>query len=192
MARETAYIEAVEPASNPAEVFFEAVIVPHRSLSPRGLRILLGAIMALCCGTSTVFWLLGAWPVVGFSGVEILLAVTLLRLNAQARKESELVRLSARGLHVIRTDAKGRGTEVTLPPAWLRLSLEEIPGRVPRLVLGARGAWTEIASSLGELEKRDLAAALQQALHRWNNPVFDNPQLRVDPDLDAGSRLQPG
>jgi hypothetical protein len=38
----------------------------------------------------------------------------------------------------------------------------------------------QVATALGEREKRDLAAALRAALHRYRNPVFDNPQLRGD------------
>ncbi len=36
----------------------------------------------------------------------------------------------------------------------------------------------EVGRSLGETEKRDLAAALQEALYRWRHPRFDNAQLR--------------
>ena len=36
----------------------------------------------------------------------------------------------------------------------------------------------EVGAELGEAEKRDLAEALNLALHRHRNPVFDNPQLR--------------
>jgi uncharacterized membrane protein len=56
--------------------------------------------------------------------------------------------------------------------------LEERPGRVPALVLVERHRRMEIGQSLGEDEKRDLAQALGEALHRLRNPVFDNPQLR--------------
>jgi hypothetical protein len=38
----------------------------------------------------------------------------------------------------------------------------------------------EIATSLGEVEKRDLWEALRDALHRLRSPRFDNPQLRAD------------
>jgi len=48
---------------------------------------------------------------------------------------------------------------------------------VPRLLLSVRGRSEEVARALGEAAKRDLAAALTRALHRWRNPRFDNPQL---------------
>jgi uncharacterized membrane protein len=65
-----------------------------------------------------------------------------------------------------------------LPPTWLNVRLTERAGRVPLLTLDARDFSEEVGRCLGEAEKRDLAAALDAALHRWRNPRFDNPQLR--------------
>jgi uncharacterized membrane protein len=157
---------------------FQAVIVPHRSLSEAGLRRLLVVICVMCGASAACFVWLGAWPVGGFTGLELLLAGFLFRLNARAARGSELVLLSERGLRVLRTDPDGVKRQITLSPAWLNLIVEERPGRVPGLVLTARDIRVEIGRTLGEAEKRDLADALGEALDRLRNPVFDNPQLR--------------
>jgi uncharacterized membrane protein len=73
---------------------------------------------------------------------------------------------------------QGRRERYSLQPYWLNVVLEERAGTVPKLLLSARGAQYEVARALGEAQKRDLAAALNRALHRWRNPRFDNPQLR--------------
>lgn len=159
------------------EVLFEALMVPHRSLSRRGLWLVLAAIGAVCAANLVVFSLLRAWPVCGFAGAELLLAAMLLRLNALGARASEMLLLTPQALRVIRTDRKGRRVERSLPPAWLNVEVQERPGRVPALWLGTRGAREEVGRFLGEAEKRDLARALTEALHRWRNPVFDNPQL---------------
>jgi uncharacterized membrane protein len=164
------------PASG--ELLFEAVIVPHRSLSPRGLAILLGVITGLCGLTALRFWLIGAWPVIGFSVVEVGLACWLIQTNARSARSSELVLLRENTLQIVRIDPRGRRQERSLDPAWLNVLVEEAPGRVPRLVLTARNVREEIAVSLGETEKRDLAAVLGAALHHRRNPTFENSQLR--------------
>ncbi len=156
---------------------FEAVIVPHRSLSPRGLRWLIGLICGLCALTAFRFWLIGAWPVVVFSVVEVGLAVLLLRINASRARASEMILLTDNALRVVRTTAAGRREERALPPTWLNVALEETPGRAPRLFLVARGVREEIGAPLGEAERRDLARALSEALHGARNPRFHNPQL---------------
>ena len=164
------------------ELLFEAVIVPHRSLSRRGMATLIGALCSISFATGTLFWLLGAWPIIGFNGGEIALAVALLRLNARARRAREVVALTTAGLRITRTDLHGRTNERLLSCAWLTTRLHESPGRIPSLWLVARGEREEIGRALGEAEKRDLAGALRAALHRVQNPVFDNPQLREDPE----------
>jgi uncharacterized membrane protein len=158
---------------------FEAVIVPHRSLSPRGLRILIAAICLLSAVMALRFWFIGAWPVAGFSVIEVGLAIFLLRLNASRARSSELILLSADALRIVRTDKAGRRQERVLQIGWLNAVIDDPPGRVPRLLLVAHGVREEIAASLGEAEKRDLWAALSAALHQLRNPNFDNPQLRA-------------
>ena len=154
------------------------MIVPHRSLSERHLRRLLLVICAICGISAAAFVWLGAWPVGGFTGLELLLAAFLFRLNARAVRGSELVLLTEAGLRVLRTDPDGTKREVVLSPAWLNVIVEERPGRVPGVLLAARDKRVEIARSLGEDEKRDLAQALGDALERLRSPRFDNPQLR--------------
>jgi uncharacterized membrane protein len=163
------------------ETLFEAVIIPHRSLSPRGLRILIAVICLLSGLIVLRFWFIGAWPVAGFSAVEVGVAIFLLRLNASRARASELVLLSEDALRIVRTGRAGRRDERVLPVGWLNVVLDEQPGRVPKLLLVARGVREEIATTLGEAEKRDLWSALREALHQARNPSFDNAQLRTHP-----------
>ncbi len=159
---------------------FEAVIVPYRSLSRRGLAILMVVIGLLCALIVLRFWLIGAWPVAGFGVVEVGLAIYLLHLNASRARASELILLSTNALRIVRTNRRGRMEEHALPVGWLNATLEEPRGQVPRLVLVAHGVREEIATMLGEAEKRDLWLALRDVLYQLRSPNFDNPQLRDD------------
>ncbi len=158
---------------------FQAEITPHRSLSPRGMSLVIGFLCLTSLGITLLFWWLGAWPVAGFNGGEMLIAVVLLRANARAKREREVLLLSERGFRILRFDQNGQRTESTMPSDWLNVTLRERPGRVPGLFLSAHGQMEEVARALGEAEKRDLAQAISGALYRWRHPVFDNPQLRV-------------
>ena len=158
-------------------VLFEAMIVRHRSLSRRGLVLVMAAIGVVCVANVAASALLRAWPVTGFAGAELVLAAVLLRMNALGARASELLLLTPEALRLVRTDARGRRQERVLQPTWLAVQMEERPGRVPALWVAAHGVREELGRFLGEAEKRDLARALAEALHRWRNPVFDNPQL---------------
>jgi uncharacterized membrane protein len=91
-----------------------------------------------------------------------------------------MILLSEDALRIVRTDRRGRRRQRVLPAGWLNATLDEPPGQVPRLLLVAHGVREEIATTLGEAEKRDLWAALRDALYRLRSPSFDNPQLRTD------------
>ncbi len=155
-------------------MFFEAVIIPHRSLSRRGRIRLLGAIGFMGTISATIFFWLGAYPVVGFTGLELPLAGWLIHRHALGARASEVVIIAPSGLQIRRTNLDGKRQEITLPVGWLNVTLRETPGRVPTLLVGSRGDQQEIGRSLGEDEKRDLAQAITEALHRWRNPRFDH------------------
>ena len=97
-------------------------------------------------------------------------------------RASELVLLSEDALRIVRTGRAGQRDERVLPVGWLNVVLDERPGRVPKLLLVARGVREEIAATLGEAEKRDLWSALREALHQARNPRFDNAQLQTGPE----------
>ena len=157
---------------------FEALITPHRSMGPAGLKRLAAAILFLSSCVSTGLWLLGAWPAIAFNAVEITLALVLLVRHNRDRRSTERLVLSADGMAVHRVGRNGRTKVLQLDAGWLQAVLHERPGRTPALLLIDRGHRMEVGATLGEAEKRDLAAALRAALHRQRNPVFDNPQLR--------------
>ncbi|MDE2333678.1 MAG: DUF2244 domain-containing protein [Rhodospirillales bacterium] len=164
---------------------FEAVVTPHRSLGPRGVRLVGMAILFSCSVNATLAWLLGAWPVAIFAAVELGLASYLFRLGARVQVEERLVLTEAR-LTIQRWDRAGQVVRLDLPTAWLRVALEDRPARVPALVLRGRFRPVEVGGSLGELEKRSLAEALAEAIHELRHPTFDNPQLRSPPGGPPG------
>jgi uncharacterized membrane protein len=161
----------------PDAPFFQATVRPHRSLSRKGIFIVIGCMLLGSLAVTCLMVLLGAWPVIGFNGADIALAVFLMWLNIRAARAVEIISLRSEALDIYRTDIRGRQEHISLAPYWLNIILEERHGTVPKLLLGSRGARTEIARQLGETEKRDLAAALTRALNHWRNPSFDNPQL---------------
>lgn len=157
-------------------LLFEAISRPRQSLGGTGLRVV-AALLVLGFGASGVlFALLGAWPVLGFAGVELALVLGLFLLHrAHARRGVERISLADGQLRIRRVDGAGRLHEARLDPYWARLRLSEEAS--PRLLIGHRGRESEIGVFLNEEEKRDLARALTAALRRYREPRFDNPQL---------------
>jgi len=160
---------AAKPASR---LFFEADLRPHRSLSRGALLAVLGAMAAGSLYVTTLMYLLGAWPVIGFNGAELALAAVLFWLNARAARAREIIRLGEDAVEITRITPSGRKTMASLPPGWARAELEEHPGTVPRLIIRAQAERQEIGRALGAAQKRDLAEAINRALARWRSPRF--------------------
>jgi uncharacterized membrane protein len=171
-------MDGLSASTGTDRLIFRAVVKPHRSLSRRGVLWVIAGMVAASLTVSSLMFLLGAWPVIGFNGADILLAVFLMWLNMRAARAREIITLSEGSLTVMRMDVHGRRENFSLAPYWLNVALEERAGTVPKLLFSTRGRSYEVARQLGEAEKRDLAAALTRALHRCRNPRFDNPQLR--------------
>ena len=77
-------------------ILFDAVLEPHRSLSPEGFRLLMVCVALGGLGIGTFFLLAGAWPVFGFCGLEVLLFYGLFRLNYRQARLREYVTLTQR------------------------------------------------------------------------------------------------
>jgi len=163
-------------------ILFEAVTTPSRSFSGRGMRWLCLLLLPAAAVPAVIFALLGAWPVLPFIGLEVALVLWLVALHRRwTAAQVEEVVLTGAGLRVRATDGRGGSEEVVLEPYWARVRLEERPGAAPSLTLSARGRRVEVGRFLPPEQKAQLAQALADALRRYRDPVFDNPQLRGQP-----------
>ncbi|HET7678792.1 MAG TPA: DUF2244 domain-containing protein [Xanthobacteraceae bacterium] len=145
---------------------FSATLTPYRSLGPTGFLILMGCLGGASFATGVVFILLGAWPVFGFLGLDVLLVYIAFRANYRAANAYEEVTVTASELTVRKVTPRGRLREQwTANPRWVRLQqdIHEEFG-VERLFLISRGKRLAIAGFLGPEEKKSFARALSQAL----------------------------
>jgi uncharacterized membrane protein len=146
---------------------FDAVLYPHRSLSPRGFALLMAAVAGAAALVGLWFASRGAWPVLPFFGCEILLIWLAFRLNNRDARSFETVRLTARALTVEQVKPSGRrlATEFA-PPHWLRVELDSRPGGTSELRLASHGRSLVIGRFLTADERRELAGELRAALRR--------------------------
>jgi len=152
-------------------VLFHALLRPHRSMSPAGFRVLMGVMVAAFFGLGLGFFLVGAWPVIGFCGFEVLLIWWCFRLNFRSLRRYETLLLTDDALELRRVQPDGTAERIAFQPYWLRLRLEEAPGRSSRLVLSSHGRQISVGGFLAPDERVDLARALEQALKRQRGPA---------------------
>jgi len=154
-----------EAPSDADEAIFTARLTPHRSLGPRGFRILMGASLAATTAISLPFYLMGAWPIVGFLGLDVVAIYFAFRLNYRAARAYEDFHLSYLELKVARVQPAGRKHEWRFAPAFVRFERIDHEEFGPqRLSLISRGRRLEVARFLGPDQKAEFAGAFVKAL----------------------------
>lgn len=149
------------------EPLFAAILRPHRSLSPKGFQLLMVAIGICTFSIGLAFWLMGAWPVVGFCGLDILLIQLAFRLNYRAARATEEISLTRDRLSVRKVSWQGDAVETGFNPYWARLEVDRDPYMgVTGVRIASHGARLDIARFLGPRERESFADALSAALAR--------------------------
>jgi uncharacterized membrane protein len=145
---------------------WRVTLTPHRSLSREGFVILMSLIAGMNFAGSLFFYIIGAWPVIGFMGLDVALIWLAFRANFAAGRRAEHIEITGHEL-VLERIAERRPPQVhRFMRRWVRVELEEDRERelIGPLYLRFRGKRTEIASFLGAQERLAFSKALKAAL----------------------------
>ncbi len=166
---------AFEP-ERPQPELFSALLTPHRSLNRTGFLVLMGFVCVVSFIAGIAFLLMGAWPVFGFFGLDVLAIWWAFRVNFRAARAYEEIRVTPSELRVRRTSHRGHVMEWAFNPLWVRLDQKSDPEfGIERLFLVSRGRRLTIASFLGPEEKASFAKALMAALSAAKRGPTYNP-----------------
>jgi uncharacterized membrane protein len=126
--------------------------------------MLLGFIGFVSLATSIAFTVIGAWPVLGFYGLDLLALYVAFKVNYHAGKAYELIELSPEVLKITQVQPSGRSLSFDFNPYWVKVLLNEWPDGSADLKLASHGKEFEFARFLNAEEKKDFAQALRDAL----------------------------
>ncbi|MCB8838038.1 DUF2244 domain-containing protein [Aurantimonas sp. VKM B-3413] len=144
---------------------FEALLVPYRSLGRTGFTILMSFFCLVSIVTGALFLANGAWPVVGFFGLDVALVWWAFAANYRAAKAREEVVVSRTDCAIRKISPKGVVREAHHNPFWARFKVsrhEEIG--ITRMSVDSREASTEIGSFLNPDDRESFATAFNRAL----------------------------
>jgi uncharacterized membrane protein len=160
-------------ASNPNQPYqpFHAVLTAHRSLAPTGFLILMGLLCAINFVVGVAFWMMGAWPVLAFCGLDVLIIYVAFKLNYRSGRRFETVDLTPQQLTVTRVEPSGRRQSYVFNPYWVRVDLHEHHDGRTELVLAHHDQYLSFGRFMNDDERRDFAQALRAALARARGAV---------------------
>jgi uncharacterized membrane protein len=155
---------------------FSARLTPHRSLNRTGFLIVMAFISVVSFAAGVAFLLMGAWPVFGFFGLDVLAIYWAFRVNYRRARASEEIRVTPSKLHVRRISHRGHVVEFSFNPLWVQLDRKtHAEFGIERLYLVSKGRRVAIASFLGPEEKESFSKALMAALQAAKRGPTYNP-----------------
>ena len=160
----------------PEPELFSALLTPHRSLNRAGFLVLMAFLSAVSFGAGVAFWMMGAWPVFGFFGLDVLLVYWAFKVNFRRGNATEAISVTSSELRVRRVSHRGHVVEWVLNPLWVQLDQKtHAEFGIEKLYLVSRGRRVSVASFLGPDEKASFAKALMAALQAAKRGPTYNP-----------------
>ncbi|MBV9859021.1 MAG: DUF2244 domain-containing protein [Alphaproteobacteria bacterium] len=152
-------------------IFFECVLLPHRSLPPRGFHLLMLLLGVVSLAVGIGFVSIGAWPITGFFGLDVALVYVAFRLSYRSARQRETLRLAEDAFTVERVSVRGERRLWRFQPFWLRVILEERADESNRLLVASHGRSLAIGDFLPPPMRRELATTLREALAHWRRAL---------------------
>ena len=149
-------------------IIFSASLTPNRSLSRFGFWVLFITVSLSASVVGISFMQMGAWPVLGFCGLEMLVLFIAFRANYISGQKSEEVKLTENLLEVRKISPLGHVLRWRFEPTWLQITIDEPLKHDSKLQLASHGRSLEIGAFLTPEERLQLADALRSALDRWH------------------------
>ena len=162
----------------PQPKLFSARLTPHRSLNRTGFLVLMAFLTAVSFAAGIAFLLMGAWPVFGFFGLDVLVIYLAFRINFHRADASEEITVTPSELRLRRISHRGHVVEWVLNPLWVQLDQKtHAEFGIERLYLVSKGRRVSVGSFLGPDEKASFAKALLAALQAAKRGITYNPVI---------------
>ena len=146
------------------KLYLDACLRPNRSLSPKAYLLVMLLIISISFIAGILFVSMGAFPVLGFFGLDALLIWLAFRSNFRALKQETHVRVSAETIDLSHHRPGQKSVHVVLPTCFTRLELSQAPRRPSELRLSYRDQSWVIGRFLTPSERRDFRQALESAI----------------------------
>jgi uncharacterized membrane protein len=154
-----------------APPLFAATLTPHRALSRRAFRIVIVVLAILASIPGIVLFSLGAWPVVGFLGLDVLVVWWALSASVRDGRRRERVTLWLDALEILAVDGRGKVTRTEFAPFHVRLLVDrDYDERTTRLRLRDKDRELEIGRFLNPEDKASFARSFGTVLKKARGP----------------------
>lgn len=143
---------------------YSITLHPHRSLSPKAFTILMAFVGGVSFFAGMIFALQGAWPVLGFFGLDVLAIYIAFKMNFRAGRHFEVIEIQDGDLSVTAHYPNGSENQTCFQAYWSRVTIEN-----DKLFIRCRSEMREIGHFLIEEEKAEVKEIITNALYRYRH-----------------------
>lgn len=166
-------------------------IWPYRSLPPRGFALVMMSLggLAFCIGLG--FFLMGAWPVIGFLGLELLVVWVAFKMNYRAARRRQQLTATSQQLTIEDVSPAGDSRTTEVPTAWAQVELTPRDEPVMRarerqkVIVRSHGRATEIGGFLHPAETPKLAREVRRMIGRARDAALTEDDTPNGNQLDT-------
>ena len=153
---------------NKNKKLYEITLYPYRSMNKLGFFILMFTLALISFVAGIMFILIGAWPVFGFFGLDVLLIYIFFKLNFRSGKKKEVIILDKKNLIIKFYNPKKIEKIYKLDPNWLKINLIKLKNSTSKLQISSKNKSVIVGSFLRYQEKNDIICSLQKALKKYH------------------------
>jgi uncharacterized membrane protein len=153
-------------------LYMDAVLRPNRSLPNAGFTALMAVLGLVSFGAGILFVSMGAWPVFGFFGLDVLLVYVAFRLSYRAGRLREEVRIAGDAAEIVRVLPGGQARIWRAAPALARVEVDKPMKHDGQVRLVSSGRTLVLGAFLSPPERESFGHRLRGALdaarsERW-------------------------
>lgn len=145
---------------------WQATLTPHRSLTRQGFLTVMALVIVVNLVVGGLFTMVGAWPIAGFAGLDVLIVWWAFRANFADARQMERIQVTEHEVVLDRLRANRPLEQQRFVRRWVRVELEEDRERelIGRLSLVSGQTRVALGDFLSPDERKTLAHALRSAL----------------------------
>ncbi|MGJ3231945.1 MAG: DUF2244 domain-containing protein [Oceanicaulis sp.] len=166
---------AAPPLSGETTLYLDAEIRPNRSLPNPAFYALMIAFGVVSFIAGLAFFLLGAWPVIGFFGLDLLIVFAAFKLSYRDGRRLETIQITGEEIRVARRTPFGHHTAFRVPLAWTRVELNGEGEPDVQARLHHKGRNLIIGAMLSPKEREALAEAVRVAIDKARRGGAQDP-----------------
>lgn len=144
---------------------FEALLLPYRSLGRKGFFILMAVLILCWLALASLFFSIGAWPIIGFFGLDVVLIYLAFRMNYRAARAREEISISRATLNIRQIAASGQIKAYSFQPFSTHFSVDRKPDiGIIAMNIESRDRQVAVGSFLNPDDRENFATAFSRAL----------------------------